>query len=187
MNVDTEVIWRKGDIDMPDNVKHVVMTARSEVFVMDYIFMSSESNGGVRYDLNKVYMSFDEKLKGLKATDYGKELDSIGIIMVCATQELLDSGFLAERRYISWKKRFADMRLQINHNDFVNTDTRGRQLLVAKNIVDSIRVVELKSKKRKTEFAGEKLISDILNLIGISLDDIYLYIPPTAVPQSTHQ
>ncbi|MCL2048228.1 MAG: Imm44 family immunity protein [Defluviitaleaceae bacterium] len=136
---------------------------------MSYIFITCETNGDVGHILRETFFPFSEKLIGLNASDYGTEIDSISIVMLCATQDFIDSGWLKERRYISWKNRFADIRLQIDYARFFHANERTRQLLVAKNIVDSIRVIEARSRKG---FKGEKLRTDILGLIGLSIDEV---------------
>lgn len=141
------------------------MTARKE----EYIFISSETGNDIGYALSKVYAPILKKIRGLNAADYGDELDSIGIIMICVRKELLNSGFGGERRYISWKRRYADIRLQIDFDLFCKADSYTRQLLVVQNIIESIWVIQRRS---KNGFQGEKLIKDILDRIGLSTDEV---------------
>lgn len=82
-----------------------------------------------------------------------------------------------ERRLIKRKSREADIRLFIDYNKF----TRGkfsledesyayiRKLMIVKNIVDSIMVVEC---RKKGDFQGKKLINDILNALNITQQEL---------------
>jgi len=139
---------------------------------MNYIFISSETNAGIAYALSKVQREFEDVIENLKALNYGSDINEIGIIMICATHDLLDEGFLKERKYISWKKKYADIRLQIDFDWFAKADKATQRLLVAKNIVDSIRFIRDSAIKAKRDFEGDKLINDILLDTGISLDQI---------------
>ncbi len=140
--------------------------------IMNYIFISSETNAGIAYALSKVQREFEDVIENLKALNYGSDINEIGIIMICATHDLLDEGFLKERKYISWKKKYADIRLQIDFDWFAKADKATQRLLVAKNIVDSIRFIRDSAIKAKRDFEGDKLINDILLDTGISLDQI---------------
>ena len=49
-------------------------------------------------------------------------------------------------------------------------DHRGKKLLLTKNIVDSVMVVE---NCKKADFQGERLIDDILNALKISREELH--------------
>jgi hypothetical protein len=139
---------------------------------MSYMFISSETNAGIAYALGRIQREFKNVTESLKASEYGSDINEIGIIMICATHDLLDEGFLKERKYVSWKKKYADMRLQIDYDWFDKADKATQRLLVAKNIIDSIRYIRDSAIKAKRNFEGDKLINEILSETGISLDQI---------------
>ena len=140
----------------------------------NYIFISSESDE-IGYALNRAYMPIENSLSILKASDYGNLLDRIAIIMVCIPGDMIKAGSLPERRYISWKGRYADIRLHIDWDTMDKADRHTQELLVAKNIIDSITVIKTRAEKKKVGlegFDGGKLIDDVLRVIGISLQEI---------------
>ena len=99
--------------------------------------------------------------------DYGAEFESIGIIPTIMSDRFLDGW--KERRYISFIRKEADIRLFIDYNKYVHADDEGKILLYLKCIVDSIMVIE---KRKRSDFQGIKLISDILHALKVKKEDL---------------
>jgi len=64
MNSDAEVIWRKGDIKMPENVKYVVKTAQDELLIRSLRLPIGILNT-VRYIADKNDITINEYISSL--------------------------------------------------------------------------------------------------------------------------
>lgn len=131
------------------------------------IFMSAEL-GIDDKDYNKfseIQNMIEKKIKELIAgKNYGDAVKEIGIIPTIMSPKF--AGFLAkERKLFSWKTKTADIRLKIDYKKFKKADEEGKQKLIIKNIIDSIRILKTKVKKG---FDGDKLEADILKLFNIN-------------------
>ena len=82
-----------------------------------------------------------------------------------------------ERKLISRKKHEADIRLHVDYYKFVQGKLdinrfdylKQRRLLLTKNIVDSIMVIE---NRKKDDFQGERLLEDILKALNVSREEL---------------
>ena len=67
-----------------------------------------------------------------------------------------------QRKYINYKQRIAEIRLNNHYDEFLSSDKQKRIEMVKKNIYDSIRVVDERiNKKKGCSFDGDRLIADI--------------------------
>lgn len=99
---------------------------------------------------------------------FSKGIDNIGISVNCHRDESLALGWGKPRKYISYQKRYADIRLPLPYVEYINADYETQYLMVVKNIVDSIRVIGEKCRKSKhAEFDSEGLVNDFLQKIDI--------------------
>jgi hypothetical protein len=64
MNVNAEVIWRKGDLEMPENVKHVVLTAQNELLLRSLQLPVDVANT-IRYNASKNNKTINEYISSL--------------------------------------------------------------------------------------------------------------------------
>ncbi|MCL2225306.1 MAG: hypothetical protein FWB96_10115 [Defluviitaleaceae bacterium] len=64
MNVDTEVVWRKGDAEMPENVKHVVISARNELLLRS-LEIPANAVETIRYNASKSNKTVNEYISSL--------------------------------------------------------------------------------------------------------------------------
>jgi len=137
-------------------------------------FISAEiwRDAGIVSDIERdICQKIDED--NYKITPFSKGIDSIGIIINCFPDNLLKAGFGKPRKYISYKKKFADIRLPIPYDDFMSADYDRKYRMVVKNIIDSIRVIDEKCRESKrAEFNGEALIEDFLKKNNISADSL---------------
>lgn len=98
----------------------------------------------------------------IEVKDYTNDLDNIGIIINCFDENFLSVGFGKTRKYISYKNRYADIRLNIPYNEFMEADKDKRFDMVKKNIYESIRIIDSRlNKKNGCSFDGKRMISDI--------------------------
>lgn len=104
--------------------------------------------------------------------NYGTEFRSIAIILTCVDDDFWDILGWKERTQIWRKKREADIRLRMDDERFIRETPENKRLMFIDIIVKSIKVVQEKS---KGDFRGNDLISDILNTLEVTqeqLDDL---------------
>ena len=83
---------------------------------------------------------------------FSEQIDRLAIIPMC-----MPTVTLKERRYISWKKRYADIRLIIPYGEFSRSSQTERIALCKKNIQDAVEYVR---KKDKT-FAANRFLDAV--------------------------
>jgi len=83
---------------------------------------------------------------------FSEQIDRLAIIPMC-----MPTVTLKERRYISWKKRYADIRLIIPYGEFTRSSQTERIALCKKNIQDAVEYVR---KKDKT-FAANRFLDAV--------------------------
>ncbi len=107
--------------------------------------------------------------------DYGEELIDITVIYMIVSKSL---GLnMSERKLFKRKTREADMRLNIDYDIFCEADMQTRRLLIVKNIIESIRILDKRAKK---DFNGVQMEKDILEKLDINVEDInslVMYVP----------
>jgi len=100
--------------------------------------------------------------KSVQNKKYSDVIDTIGIVPIIAPKELLEDGLFKEKVHVSKSYKFADVELQINYDEFINSNDETKKKLYITNIIDSIKVLE---KRLKRDFHGEEMINDILRNI----------------------
>lgn len=140
------------------------------------LFLTIETQVGAEY-LSDILRDVKEKLIFVTDTNanlmdvnnYGTEFGSIAVIPSCVSDDFWEALGWKERKQIWRKKREADIRLRMNYDRFVGETPENQRLLFIQVIVESIRVVISRS---KGDFQGEKLISDILRALNVTLQDL---------------
>lgn len=137
-------------------------------------FLSSEiwiSAYNVSEIIRDICVRIDEK--ALEISPFAEGIESVGIIVNCHPERNIINGWGKPRKYINYKKGYADIRLPIPYDDFVSASYEKQFLMVVKNIVDSIKVIEEKcNKSKKAKFDSEGLIKLFLSKLELSEDDI---------------
>jgi hypothetical protein len=64
MNIDAEVIWRRGDVEMPENVKHVINSARNELLLRS-LQLPVDAVDVIRYNASKNNKTINEYISSL--------------------------------------------------------------------------------------------------------------------------
>ena len=85
---------------------------------------------------------------------FSDNIDSFATILICQ-----DESIYKERRYISWKKRFADLRLEIPYHEFVEGNHQERIALCKQNIQNAVDYVRRKDKT----FDADSFISAVMD------------------------
>lgn len=140
------------------------------------LFLSIEAQceeTGIQYILSEVNQKLSfvtAKDKNLENTDnYGQEFSSIAVIPTCVSEKMWVISGWKERRFISRKKREADIRLKMDYERFKSETKENKYILFADVIIKSILVV---SQKSKGDFNADKLIDDILNALDITKEEL---------------
>lgn len=89
----------------------------------NFLFFSAEAKspaGKYLMDLiSPIEVEFNEKFSNKYSVD---KLNNITIVFICTDEEMLSQGFFKERHYISWKQKYADIRLMIPYVSFVHAN-----------------------------------------------------------------
>lgn len=130
------------------------------VIVMDtkLLFFSAEARHPAgKYLMNLIYPIEVEFNKRFLNKYSGDKLYSITIIFICTDEEMLSLGFYQERRYISWKNKYADIRLIIPYSKFINADNGTRKKMMWDVIERSLDYI----RKRKAFINIDELERDL--------------------------
>lgn len=128
------------------------------------LFISIEAEKATESGIADILNKTRNKLSFLfEDTDiYGTEFDSVSIIPTCVSEEIWKTLGWKERKFISRKKKEADIRLKMNYDRFVSETYENKYSLFKNVLIESVREINVKS---KGDFNGEKLINDILNAL----------------------
>lgn len=83
---------------------------------------------------------------------FSEKLDRLAIIPMC-----MPTVTLKERRYISWKNRYADIRLVIPYREFLQGDRAERIGLCKRNIQDAVEYV----RKKDETFEADRFLKAV--------------------------
>ncbi len=108
--------------------------------------------------LNPIELEFNSKHS---ANEYGTWIDNVGVVPICVSDRLKSEGFCKERRYISWKNRYVDIRLSIDRETFLAASPEQRIMMSLQNIKDSILAIESRTQGKLDTKA---LLDDILGI-----------------------
>jgi hypothetical protein len=118
----------------------------------------------------KIRTQVEERLnQALTDNDYGNAIELIFLAPVILQDDNSFFARIKERKLIKHKDRTADFRLRIDYLKFACSDDAIREKLLLKNVVDAVRIIQIRLKK---EFDGERLENDILTLWKIKYSDL---------------
>ena len=140
----------------------------SPLFISCEVWRTAYSISGI---IKEICQKTD--VNNYQISQYSQGIDSIGIIVNCHPDEHLMAGWGKPRTYISYKNRYADVRLPIPYVDYINADYDTKYLMVVKNIVVSIdRIGERCKKSKRASFDSDSFIRDFLQKLDISFDSL---------------
>lgn len=126
------------------------------------IFFSVEAQAESCFIVLDILKQIESKIGYIEVTDYTDNLNNIGIIINCFDEYYLSRGFGKDRKYISYKKRYADIRLNIPFREFMEADRDKRFDMVKSNIYESVRIIDDRlNRKKGCSFNGERIIDYI--------------------------
>ena len=134
---------------------------------MSDLFISCDAQlpvAALIHDVNKLLI---ERLENnIVVSKYTNNIDSIGIIFLSFTDEWKKWGHGKERRYISYKNRFADIRLSIPFDEYLKADKLTRFNMLKDTMILAVQIIDQRiNKKKGCSFDGQKMINDIETLI----------------------
>lgn len=131
-------------------------------------FISGELDGTIADAWREVRGPLESLLnEALRGREYGPALNHIGIIPMCLRPELQRDR--PERRLFQRKQRDADYRTKVDFEKFLNGSIEVRRKLLLKNIVLAVEDLQ---RKARGQFAGDRLVADILAICEFSRTDI---------------
>ena len=94
---------------------------------------------------------------------YCEALDEIAIIPTCVSRNYIERhGGLKERKYISWLRREADIRLYMEWESFVKLTPEAQRTQCEDVIRRSLDVVAERCERKRIAFKKDELLADIL-------------------------
>ena len=80
---------------------------------------------------------------------YESYVKEIGIQMVCYPEAILADGNIKNRLFYSQKKKYASITITVNFNDFISADIQGKGNLIAKALLQGVRLLQKRLQKNK--------------------------------------
>lgn len=129
---------------------------------MSRIFISLDAHVSTAGIISDAIRLIESRTGEIETTDYTNTLDNIGIIVNSFDKQWIEWGHGKPRKYISYKNRYADIRLNIPAEELLAADKKTRFDMVKNNIIDSVKIIDERINKRQGGFFdGEGLIAFI--------------------------
>lgn len=142
---------------------------------MRSMFISSDAQlpaAALIHDINKLIANnIEDKIN---ISDFNNALDSIGIIVECFDDKWKSMGHGKERKYISYKNRYADIRLNVPYADFMCANKLERFYMIKSLIISAINIIAQRiNQKKGCYFDGQSLIDSIEQNLSKIPNDYY--------------
>ena len=125
---------------------------------MGYLFFSTECDAPAGYFLMKTLVPIEKKFNTRHtAEEYDDSIDSLCIVFICVSEQKIENGYCKERKYISRKKKYADIRLRLPYLDYLQADETQRKSMCLDIIHSAIIIVQ----KKIPSYPAERLYQDI--------------------------
>lgn len=144
--VEVHNFWRRGRA-----VKITLAPGSELARRRHFAFFSVEGEGAAAVKIMEILNPVQAALNELDKR-YSSQLDSIAIMPICVSDEERP-----ERRYVSLKKRYADLRLRIDWNAFCTATAETRRCLCLENL----RACAAYIAKKDASFLLEEFLADI--------------------------
>ncbi|MBR5094642.1 MAG: hypothetical protein IK095_06065 [Oscillospiraceae bacterium] len=110
------------------------------------LFMSTEAYVPAARMIMQILNTVMNEMGDLQICKYSSQLKRISIIPICVPEEVLNNGFCKERKYVSLKRQYADIRLQIDYEVFVRAPEETKVQMCLENIEQAARYISAKDK-----------------------------------------
>ncbi|MBO5561362.1 MAG: hypothetical protein J6A07_06880 [Firmicutes bacterium] len=139
-----------------------------EFFISSEIYASAHAVSEIIRDICE---KIDER--NFTVSEFCEGIDDIGVIVNCFPKNMMEAGWGKPRKYISYKNRSADIRLPIPYDDFIAADSDKKYLMVVKNIVVSLEVIEQRcNKSKRAAFDSKGMIKKFLDKLGVTVTEL---------------
>lgn len=121
----------------------------------------TESAGRVQSQVNNIITN----------QNYGSVVSEIFIcpIIVKITKEYEAAGWHMERKLWKRKSRTMDFRLKIDYESFLSSSDSDRDMLILKNLIDSVRILAIRA---KGEFHVDQFEAYLFEHFGTNYEDL---------------
>lgn len=128
---------------------------------MSALFLSTESQSPAAYFIIDCFCKLQQNIHIASLGKYTEALTSIAIIPFCVDDDYLSRHSCKERKYISWKRKEADIRLHIPFLSFVQASPDQRMKMCKDIILESLLVIKEKCEKRGEWFDLDSMLKDV--------------------------
>ena len=123
------------------------------------IVFSTESWHPAAERISECFVYFDARMKVIDLSKYCDALDTIGIIPFSGPNKHMSDW--KERKYVSWSRREADIRLRIDFDTFVKSSRETQRDIVKKIIIKSLEIIKHKCDAKKLRFDLDDMLYDM--------------------------
>ena len=125
---------------------------------MDFLFFSAEATTPSGYLLMELIKPVKRMFyEHFFLKEYTPNLDSVAIIFVCFLRSPGKDDWFKDRRYVSRKNRYADIRLNIDYDMFIQSNPEERLKMMWEIIVAAIEYIA----KKDPKFKKNELLEDL--------------------------
>ena len=107
--------------------------------------------------IDEIYKMCREISKYVENKQYSNIVNTIGITPIIAPKDIIEQGFFKQEKKCDIRYGFASVSLWIDYDEFLQSDLINKQIMIVKNILDSIKVIA-----RKAKIDYEKFYDDII-------------------------
>lgn len=123
------------------------------------IVFSTESWHPAAERISECFAHFDARMKVIDLSKYCDALDTIGIIPFSGPNKHMSDW--KERKYVSWSRREADIRLRIDFDTFVKSSRETQRDIVKEIIIKSLEIIKHKCDAKKLRFDLDDMLYDM--------------------------
>lgn len=105
--------------------------------------------------IDEIYAMCREISDYVKAKSYGTLINTVGIIPIVAPNNIIEQGLFKEEKKCEVKYGFASVSIQINYEEFLQSDINGKKKLIINNILNSVKSIHKKAKIDYVEFNND--------------------------------
>ncbi len=124
---------------------------------------STEAQAPAATRISDCFLAIEKQSCVTSLAPYTDALDQIGVIPFCISEKFLRTLPYNERRYISWKNRYADIRLKMDFDTFIHAGREEQMRLCRENLLCSLQVVKDRCDKKKQRFDLEALLKELFS------------------------
>lgn len=131
-----------------------------EPAIHPFVF-STDSQAPAATRISGCFLAFEKQSRVTSLAPYTDALDQICVVPFCISEKFLRTLPYNERRYISWRNRYADIRLKMDFDTFIHATREEQMRLCRENLLCSLQVVKDRCDKKKQRFDLEALLKDL--------------------------